>query len=51
MEILRFKSPAEFRCWLEKNRAESEGIWLRIFKKDSGEKSLTYAEALDQALW
>ena len=50
MQTLHFKSSADFRSWLEKNNAESEGIWLRIFKKDSGEKSLSYAEALDQAL-
>jgi uncharacterized protein YdeI (YjbR/CyaY-like superfamily) len=45
-----FKSAADFRGWLERNHAGSEGIWLRIFKKASVEKSLTYAEALDQAL-
>jgi uncharacterized protein YdeI (YjbR/CyaY-like superfamily) len=45
-----FKSSADFRQWLEKNHARSDGIWLRIFKKASSEKSLTYAEALDQAL-
>ena len=50
MQVLRFKSSANFRNWLEKNHARPDGIWLRIFKKDSGEKSLTYAEALDQAL-
>jgi uncharacterized protein YdeI (YjbR/CyaY-like superfamily) len=50
MQTLHFKTSADFRHWLEKNHAESEGIWLRIFKKDSLEKSLTYAEALDQAL-
>jgi len=50
VQILRFKSSANFRRWLEKNHARSEGIWLRYFKKHSGEKSLTYAEALDQAL-
>jgi len=50
MQTLHFKSSADFRSWLKKNYAESEGIWLRIFKKDSGEKSLSYAEALDQAL-
>ena len=50
MKTLAFKSPAEFRTWLEKNHAESEGIWLRIFKKDSGEKTISYAEALDEAL-
>src|SRR6187397_285968 len=50
MDILSFKSPAAFRRWLEKNHASSDGLWLRIFKKDSGEQSLTYAEAVDQAL-
>jgi uncharacterized protein YdeI (YjbR/CyaY-like superfamily) len=49
-KILSFKSAAEFRSWLKKNHADSDGIWLRIFKKDSGEKSISYAEALDQAL-
>jgi uncharacterized protein YdeI (YjbR/CyaY-like superfamily) len=50
LKILRFKSALEFRSWLQKNHADSGGIWLRIFKRDSGEKSITYAEALDQAL-
>ena len=50
MQTLQFKTPAEFRVWLEKNHKESEGIWLRIFKKDAQEESVTYAEALDQAL-
>ena len=45
-----FGSAADFREWLERNHAGSDGIWLRIFKKASDEKSLTYAEALDQAL-
>jgi uncharacterized protein YdeI (YjbR/CyaY-like superfamily) len=50
MEVLRFKSFADFRCWLEKHHAKSDGIWLRFFKKHSGRKSATHAEALDQAL-
>ncbi len=50
MKTLTFKSSAEFRSWLEINHAVSDGIWLRIFKKDSCEKSITYAEALDQSL-
>jgi len=49
-KILWFKSAAEFRSWLKKSHADSDGIWLRIFKKDSSEKSISYAEALDQAL-
>ena len=50
LEILTFKSPSAFRNWLEKNHAATEGIWLRVFKKDSREQSITYGEALDQAL-
>lgn len=50
MEIVHFPSSSDFRRWLEKNYALSQGVWLRIFKKDAAEISLTYAEALDQAL-
>lgn len=50
MQTLQFKSSLDFRRWLEKNHAAADGLWLRIFKKEAGEKSLTYAEALDQAL-
>jgi uncharacterized protein YdeI (YjbR/CyaY-like superfamily) len=50
MEILSFRSPGEFRAWLAKNHGRSSGIMLRIHKKGSGAASLTYAEALDQAL-
>jgi uncharacterized protein YdeI (YjbR/CyaY-like superfamily) len=45
-----FKTALEFRVWLQKNHVNSDGIWLQIFKRDSGKKSITYAEALDQAL-
>ena len=50
MKILAFQSPAEFRCWLETNHDKCQGFWLRLFKKDSGKTSITYAEALDQSL-
>jgi len=50
MKTLSFKSPLDFRKWLEKNHATSDGIRLCIFKKDSGEKSITYAQALDECL-
>jgi uncharacterized protein YdeI (YjbR/CyaY-like superfamily) len=50
MDILRFETAAEFRGWMEKNHAAAEGIWLRYFKKTSGEKTVSYAEALDVAL-
>ncbi len=50
LQIVTFKSPAAFRGWLAKNHAQSDGIWLRIYKKGASELSVTYAQALDQAL-
>jgi uncharacterized protein YdeI (YjbR/CyaY-like superfamily) len=43
-------SSHEFRAWLARNHNQSNGVWLRIYKKDSGVATVTYAEALDQAL-
>ena len=48
--IKSFKTPREWRDWLANNHARSDGIWLRIYKKDSGEETIIYAEALDEAL-
>jgi uncharacterized protein YdeI (YjbR/CyaY-like superfamily) len=45
-----FVSAAAWNKWLAANHAKSDGIWLRIFNKESGEKTVTYAEALDEAL-
>ncbi|MCB1676949.1 MAG: YdeI/OmpD-associated family protein [Halioglobus sp.] len=49
-EIITFKTAAEFRKWLSKNHKQEEGIWIRFFKKDSGLKTFSYEEALDEAL-
>src|SRR6516162_821736 len=43
-------SAREFEQWLAKNHAESTGIWLRFFKKNSGVLSVSYAEAVDAAI-
>lgn len=45
-----FKTPREWRQWLAKNHSAANGLWLRIFKKDSGKETVSYAEALDEAL-
>jgi uncharacterized protein YdeI (YjbR/CyaY-like superfamily) len=50
MEILSFESSIEFRNWLKKNRNDYSGIWLRIRKVSAGTPTVTYAEALDEAL-
>lgn len=50
LEIIEFTKPTEFRDWLHSNIQKQEGVWLRIYKKASGVASVTYAEALDEAL-
>ena len=45
-----FSSPELFRQWLEKNHASEKELLVGFHKKDSGKKSITYAEALDEAL-
>lgn len=45
-----FKDQEAWLAWLEKNHARSQGIWLRIAKKGSGLRSISYAEALEAAL-
>ena len=45
-----FKSPAQFRAWLARHQASATELWLGFYRKDSGEKGITYSEALDEAL-
>jgi uncharacterized protein YdeI (YjbR/CyaY-like superfamily) len=45
-----FKDHAAWSTWLDKNHSRSTGIWVRLAKKNSGLKSVTYAEALESAL-
>ena len=49
-QIVSFVSSKEWRKWIAGNHAKSNGVWLRFFKKDSGEKTVTYAEAIEDAL-
>jgi uncharacterized protein YdeI (YjbR/CyaY-like superfamily) len=49
-EARLFKDQWAWSAWLDKNHSKSNGIWLRLAKKNSGLKSVTYAEALETAL-
>jgi uncharacterized protein YdeI (YjbR/CyaY-like superfamily) len=51
MEVIYFKSASEFRQWLRVNHDQAKELWVGFFKKGSGEEAITYAEAVDQALW
>lgn len=50
LEIIPFKSPAEFEEWLAKEHERDHGIWMKFAKKASGIETIVYAEALDIAL-
>jgi uncharacterized protein YdeI (YjbR/CyaY-like superfamily) len=45
-----FASPAEWEKWLEDNHAESQGVWIKMAKKDAGIESVRYPEVLESAL-
>jgi uncharacterized protein YdeI (YjbR/CyaY-like superfamily) len=45
-----FATREKFREWLEKNHASATELLVGFHKKSSGKKSITYAEALDEAL-
>jgi uncharacterized protein YdeI (YjbR/CyaY-like superfamily) len=45
-----FSSPEKFRRWLEQNHDRVSELLVGFHKKSSGKKSVTYAEALDEAL-
>ena len=49
-ERIAFADAAAFDRWLADNHASSPGLWLRIAKKGSDKKSVSYHEALNVAL-
>jgi uncharacterized protein YdeI (YjbR/CyaY-like superfamily) len=45
-----FPSAADWEEWLELNHAASDGLWIRMAKRDAGIDSVRYPEVLDTAL-
>jgi len=51
MDPLVVADAAAWRTWLDANEETSDGVWLILAKKGTtSPTSLTYAEALDEAL-
>jgi uncharacterized protein YdeI (YjbR/CyaY-like superfamily) len=50
MEAVFFADSAEFRTWLALHHATEREVVVGFYKKDSGLPSVTYSEALDEAL-
>jgi uncharacterized protein YdeI (YjbR/CyaY-like superfamily) len=45
-----FEKPSDFRRWLEKNHASESELWVGFYRKSTGKPSITWPEAVDQAL-
>jgi uncharacterized protein YdeI (YjbR/CyaY-like superfamily) len=50
LPIVLCETPEQWRAWLSENHATCNGVWVQIAKKDSGQQSVTYLQALDEAL-
>ncbi len=50
LPIHLFAEPKDLEAWLEENHGSSDGLWLKIAKKGSKQRSVTYAEALELSL-
>jgi len=45
-----FRTPSDFRAWLNKNHAAAAELWVGFYRKSSGKPSITWPESVDEAL-
>ena len=50
MTPIFFATPDEFRAWLDEHHARAAEVWVGFYKVGSGRPSITWPEAVDQAL-
>ena len=50
LPVILFETQADFEAWLDEHHAAASGAWLRLAKKASGLRSLSYAEAVEVGL-
>jgi uncharacterized protein YdeI (YjbR/CyaY-like superfamily) len=44
------KDRKEWRSWLQKNHQSKDHIWLIYYKKHTGQTSITYTDAVEEAI-
>jgi len=49
-EAIFFETPSELRAWLQEHHAAAPELWVGYYKKDSGRRSLTWSQVVDEAL-
>jgi len=50
VEPVFFAAPAEFRAWLAENHDRASELWVGFHKKATGQPSITWPAAVDEAL-
>jgi uncharacterized protein YdeI (YjbR/CyaY-like superfamily) len=50
VEVKFFETSSDLRTWFEEHHDTIRELWIGFFKKSSGKRSISYQEALDQAL-
>jgi uncharacterized protein YdeI (YjbR/CyaY-like superfamily) len=50
LPVSLFESREAWQDWLHKHHTQTQGLWLKLAKKASGRASVSYAEAVDEAL-
>ncbi|TGD78822.1 YdeI/OmpD-associated family protein [Hymenobacter wooponensis] len=50
LEVVDVPDRATWRAWLETHHTQPAGIWLTLYKKESGQRLMTYADAVEEAL-
>lgn len=49
-EPIAFENPAALRAWYDKNHSKANELWIRFYRLASRKATVTYPEALDEAL-
>jgi uncharacterized protein YdeI (YjbR/CyaY-like superfamily) len=50
LPIIAFATQQDWEEWLKEHHGDTRGVWLKIAKKDAGIPSVSYPEALEEAL-
>ena len=50
MPLTFFETPSKFRAWLQKHHKTADEVWVGFYKKTTGKPSITWQEAVDEAL-
>jgi uncharacterized protein YdeI (YjbR/CyaY-like superfamily) len=50
VEMVYFETPADLRRWFARHHRTAKELWAGFYRKDCGRRSITWPEAVDEAL-